>query len=123
MKTLLLKLGLGTLAVVFLQFRLGGIIEFAPCAVRDGMDDQLRAGGRTLVLGDSVQGTVQLKDPEQRSLARMLEERLPPRSLIQVYSLAYAAEVHRAAAAYVFRSGAKLDAVVVGINMRSFGPL
>jgi hypothetical protein len=122
-KTLLLKLAFGILAVSALQVRLGSILEGGPHRVRDPLDAQFQAGARSIVFGDSVHSFVHPSDADLRPLTGMLQDRLPAHPLNLLNGPAYAADLYLSTMEYAVRERLHPRCVVVPLNLRSFSPV
>ena len=82
----------------------------------------LREGNAILYLGDSVVHGFGPHDTDHTTLAQMLGLLVSPRSVKDLSHGAYEMRVFDAYVSYIAQSGYRPSAIIIPINLRSFGP-
>lgn len=121
MKGLILKLVLLFILVVLVQLIVGHH-RFEIDSRIESLDMQLKEGIDTLYLGDCTNTSHRKWETDRRTLASILEKKIPGHKLGVLTYNSYHMEIYLEFIRYIAKSKHRLKRVIIPINLRSFSP-
>ena len=121
MKALILKLALLFILVILVQLVVGHH-TFEIDSRIDSLDKQLKEGIDTLYLGDCTNTSHRKWERDRRTLAYILERKIPGNKLGVLTFNSYHMDIYLEFIRYIAKSKHKIKRVIIPINLRSFSP-
>jgi hypothetical protein len=121
MRKLVTKFLILSVAVLVSQIVLANLWEDRRLPMRDQLLAEIKGRTDLLIFGDSVMQFTSKSDSDSRTLGEMIRGELPNHQLAIVQDAGYAAEIYSDILDYVLRRGVRPRAVILTVNLRTFG--